>query len=156
MKRHIIYFLSAYAMACLTLGCAGSFKARLVAAHQGAETALAAVDDTERLLCWNTTTITGFTKAQLDHCTTGKIPDATHQKISAFLIDAFHAQARLAPVIQAIQPNQPVPADLTLALADADQIGALVSAAVPAGNPWITQALQWAHTLQSLLGMFAK
>ncbi len=154
MKRcrieHIIPFIVALTCLWLASSCANA-RVNMVRAYSGVETALAAVDDTERQLCWGTTNIKGFTRQQLDHCTQAPpaLTDKVHQDIQRRLIDAFNAQTRLGPVIQAWTANTPPP-DLTVALGDANAVVALIRAVTPQGK-WLDQAVQWVKLLTDIV-----
>jgi hypothetical protein len=94
MKRLILLALV------LLAACAANPRARLVQTHQGIQTALATLDDAERILCWDATVL----PADATRCTTeaarlAGLTDARHQAISRGFIKAYEAQLGLGQVI---------------------------------------------------------
>lgn len=140
------------------LACAGNLKATLVASHATLEQAYNAADDSELRLCYGTTDIDAFTPAQLVHCTAGTpgLTDALHQQISSDFKQAYAAQQRVGVELKTWKVGDPIPTDLTSALAlaqHAEKLGAAISPS--AGQSAFAQNLQkWIDGLQGLVDKF--
>lgn len=119
----------------LAVGCAGSLKANLVAAHQGIETSLAGVDDAERLACF------GQLSLPANPTTCGNplalkfgLTDQRHQKFSQLLSQAYAVQVRLAPAIKTFKAGDPIPTDLTTSLQLAQEVQSAAAVFDPSSN----------------------
>lgn len=138
----------------LSFACA-SFKVTLVDSYQSTELLLAAVDDSERILCFGSTDVS--TLSDTSHCTvaTPGLTDERHQALSRALARAFDAQDRLAPVLKAYQPGQPMPVDLATLQAAASEVAQIIATVDPSSPiaTWLKQANAWLAQVKILIAL---
>lgn len=142
------------------VACAGSPRANLVRSHQAAQVTLATIDDTERVLCFGSTTVPAV---DANRCTTDAakaagLTDLKHQQFHAILNKGYRAQIELADVIDAWTPG--TKADMTTLTNVARELqeltATLTNAQLPNLAKLIGQIAAWKAEIDRLRELFGK
>lgn len=152
MRRLSIALILIIGLACSSL----SPRAQLVTTHDGVEKLLAAVDDSERILCFGSTTMPAVpTKCTTPAAVAAKLTDDRHVALSRALYKAFSAQVALGKVIQTWVPGQPVDMSmLTSAVAEVDVQLALLDIKAPNLSGLLADILKWKAEIERLRALF--
>jgi hypothetical protein len=147
MTRHLLMLALT-----LTLACAGAPRARLVQTHQTIQTALAALDDAERRLCWNTIVVPDdATRCTTAAATAAGLTPERHQAISRAFIKAYRAQLVLGDAIALWTQGAVIDlAPIEAAARDLDLAFAGLPATLPSVAPLLTARRDWQRELDRL------
>lgn len=140
----------------LASACAGvSPRAKLVVSHQGIQTLLASVDDSERLLCFGSVTL----PVDPSVCSTAAmkvgLTNDRHRSIRRSFVKAFNAQIALGVVIGTWVPGEPLDmSQLLLAVEEIDVQLALMNIKSPDISNFIQSILRWKAEIEKLKSLF--
>lgn len=132
--------------------CASSgVKVRISAAHQIARGAIVAFDDAERALCQPRPTPNENTCGSPLAVPAG-LTDAKHQSLSRQLVELYRLDVKASTAIIAWRAGDPVPADLTALLKNAEEF--LSTARTLTANSLVQKAQDLVTRINELLAMF--